>query len=81
VAAGCAGVVREAARLENSFAVFACWSLRFSATGPVGWINVSNDQTERQSMHSMNFMDLIHTVGYILGDGMVLDGTCSSRGI
>ena len=35
VAAGCAGVVREAARLESSAEVFACWSLRFSATGPV----------------------------------------------
>jgi len=35
VAAGVAGVVREAARLENSLAVFACCSLRFSATGPM----------------------------------------------
>jgi len=34
VAAGVVGVVREAARLENSAVVFACWSLMFSATGP-----------------------------------------------
>jgi hypothetical protein len=35
VAAGVAGVVREAERLENSLAVFACCSLIFSATGPL----------------------------------------------
>jgi hypothetical protein len=29
------GVVREAARLANSAWVFACWSLMFTATGPV----------------------------------------------
>lgn len=37
VAAGVAGVVREAARFENSAEVFAVWSLTFSATGPVNY--------------------------------------------
>lgn len=34
MAAGAAGVVREAARFENSAWVLACWSLTLSATGP-----------------------------------------------
>lgn len=39
MAAGVAGVVRAAARLENSACVFACWSLTFSATGPAGMLS------------------------------------------
>lgn len=37
VAAGVAGVVREAARFENSAEVFAVWSFTFSATGPANY--------------------------------------------
>lgn len=36
MAAGLAGVLREAARLPNSFEVFADWSLTLWATGPEG---------------------------------------------
>ena len=65
VAAGVVGVVREAARLENSAVVFACWSLMFSATGPSGILLALVPENSAEAGR--------HTVGDALGYWVVLD--------
>lgn len=69
MAAGLLGEAREPARLRNSEAVFACWSLTVSTTGPLTrqrecWPSTFDLQTTRRPIYQLNKSEIL-LFGYL----------------